>query len=87
MFLSLFSLDDEEMLMCKQGDWYKTSPQRARANNSAVVLRHRIKKSEFFDLWKKIEESGFGEPGIFLSNNSDGLANIGHWDNFYARNI
>ena len=41
--ISLFSLDDEEMLMCKQGDWYKTSPQRARANNSAVVLRHRIK--------------------------------------------
>ena len=69
--ISLFSLDDEEMLMCKQGDWYKTSPQRARANNSAVVLRHRIKKSEFFDLWKKIEESGFGEPGIFLSNNSE----------------
>ena len=38
--ISLFSLDDQEMLQCKFGDWWETEPQRARANNSAVVVRH-----------------------------------------------
>ena len=52
--VSLFSLDDGKMLTCKSGEWWKTSPQRGRANNSAVILRHRIKKNEFFDLWKTI---------------------------------
>ena len=69
--ISLFSVDDEEMLKCKHGDWWKENGQRARANNSVVLLRHRIKKEEFGDLWKTIRESNSGEPGIFFSNNSD----------------
>jgi ribonucleoside-triphosphate reductase len=73
--IALFSLDDEEMLTCKYGNWYETNPQRARANNSAVVLRHRIKKKEFKELWKKIQLSGCGEPGIYFSNNMEWGAN------------
>lgn len=69
--ISLFDLDDEEMLSCKFGDWWELNPQRGRANNSAVILRHKIKKQEFLDLWKKIELSNSGEPGIYLSNDKD----------------
>jgi len=69
--ISLFSLDDEEMLGAKFGAWYELNPQRGRANNSAVILRHKITEDKFLDLWKKIEESGSGEPGVYFSNDKD----------------
>jgi len=69
--ISLFNLDDEEMLTCKFGNWWEENPQRGRANNSAVVMRHKIDEEEFFKLWKKIELSGSGEPGIYFSNDKD----------------
>lgn len=69
--ISLFDMDDEEMLTCKFGTWYELNPQRGRANNSAMILRHKIKKREFIDLWKKVEASNSGEPGIYFSNDSN----------------
>ena len=69
--ISLFSADDEEMIACKSGAWWEKNPQRGRANNSAVLLRHRITKEFFVNLWKKIEESGSGEPGTYLTNDKD----------------
>ena len=69
--ISLFSATDEEMIGCKSGAWWETNPQRGRANNSAVLMRHKITKDYFMDLWKRIEASGAGEPGIYLSNDKD----------------
>jgi ribonucleoside-diphosphate reductase alpha chain len=69
--ISLFNLDDEDMLTCKFGNWWEQNPQRGRANNSAVVMRHKIDEEEFFKLWKKIELSNSGEPGIYFSNDKD----------------
>jgi ribonucleoside-diphosphate reductase alpha chain len=69
--ISLFSADDEEMISCKSGNWWEQNAQRGRANNSAVLLRHKITKQFFMDLWKRIELSGAGEPGIYLSNDKD----------------
>ena len=69
--IALFNLDDEEMLTCKFGNWWEENPQRGRSNNSAVVMRHKIDEEEFFKLWKKIELSGSGEPGIYFSNDKD----------------
>ena len=69
--ISLFSLDDQEMLQCKFGDWWEAEPQRARANNSAVVVRHRVKKKDFFNIWEKVKESGAGEPGVYFTNDSE----------------
>ena len=69
--ISLFSLDDQQMLQCKFGDWWETEPQRARANNSAVVVRHRVKKKDFFNIWEKVKESGAGEPGVYFTNDSE----------------
>jgi ribonucleoside-diphosphate reductase alpha chain len=34
-------------------------------------MRHKITKEYFLDLWKRIEASGAGEPGIYLSNDKD----------------
>lgn len=69
--ICLFSATDEEMISCKSGNWWETNPQRGRANNSAVLMRHKIDKEYFMDLWQRIEASGAGEPGIYLSNDKD----------------
>ena len=69
--ISLFSAGDDEMISCKSGDWWETNPQRGRANNSAVLMRHKITKQFFMDLWKRVELSGAGEPGIYFNNDKD----------------
>jgi ribonucleoside-diphosphate reductase alpha chain len=69
--ISLFSADDDEMISCKSGNWWEMNPQRGRANNSAVLLRHKVTKEFFLDLWKRVELSGAGEPGIYLTNDKD----------------
>ena len=69
--ISLFNIDDEEMLTCKFGEWYVQNPQRGRANNSAVIVRHMVEEEVFMDLWKKIEASGSGEPGFFFTNDKE----------------
>ena len=69
--ISLFSADDMEMISCKSGNWWENNPQRGRANNSAVLLRHRVKKDFFMDLWNRIKASGSGEPGIYFNNDKD----------------
>ena len=69
--ISLFSADDDDMIACKAGSWWELNPQRGRSNNSAVLLRNKVTKEFFLSLWKKIEASGAGEPGIYLSNDKD----------------
>ena len=69
--ISLFDLHDNEMLMCKHNSWWELNPQRGRANNSAVVIRHKVRKKDFFTLWEKIVASNSGEPGIYFSNDKD----------------
>jgi ribonucleoside-triphosphate reductase (thioredoxin) len=66
--IALFSHDDEEMITCKYGNWYELNEQRGRANNSAVLKRGEIGEQEFRSLWKRIELSGSGEPGIYWTN-------------------
>ena len=69
--ISLFSIDDEEMLAAKAGNWWETNPQRGRANNSVVIMRHRIKKQQFLNIWERIKASGAGEPGIYFTNDKE----------------
>ncbi|MCB1711147.1 MAG: hypothetical protein KDH96_01275 [Candidatus Riesia sp.] len=68
--ISLFSFDDVEMATCKHGAWWELNPQRGRSNNSAVIVRNRINKTDFEKFWKTIKDSNSGEPGIFLTNDS-----------------
>ena len=69
--ISLFSADDHEMIACKSGNWWETNPQRGRSNNSAVLMRHKITKDYFMNLWERVEKSGAGEPGIYFNNDKD----------------
>jgi ribonucleoside-diphosphate reductase alpha chain len=69
--IALFSHDDEEMITCKYGNWWELNEQRGRANNSAVLKRRETSQEEFVSLWKRIEASGSGEPGIYWSNDLD----------------
>jgi ribonucleoside-triphosphate reductase (thioredoxin) len=69
--ISLFSMEDEEMLAAKVGNWSESNPQRGRANNSVVIMRHRVDEAQFQDLWERIKSSGCGEPGIYFTNDKD----------------
>ena len=69
--ISLFSADDNDMIACKSGNWWESNPQRGRANNSAVLIRHKMDKEFFLNIWKKVEASGAGEPGFYLSNDKE----------------
>jgi len=62
--ISLFSPDDEEMLEAKSGAWWEVNPDRAYANNSAVLLRGRDDEL-FHDVFQSARDSGAGEPGVY----------------------
>ena len=69
--IALFSHDDIQMLECKYGKWWELNEQRGRANNSAVLERGKITEEEFMKLWKKIELSGSGEPGVYWTHDKE----------------
>jgi len=73
--ISFFTYNDAEMMSCKTGNWFETNPQRGRANNSVVLLRHREKEEDFKQLWDTIKESRCGEPGFFRTHDSSSLVN------------
>jgi ribonucleoside-triphosphate reductase len=69
--ISLFSAHDKEMLAAKTGNWWEDNPQRGRANNSIVLMRHLITEEVFKDLWERVQASGCGEPGFYFTNDKD----------------
>jgi len=69
--ISLFDMDDMDMMSCKTGSWWELNPQRGRANNSVVLKRGEVTKDEFLDIWKRVEESNSGEPGFYWTNNKE----------------
>lgn len=69
--IALFDRDDDEMLSCKSGDWWVSTPYRARANNSAVLPRGKVEKEEFYKLMQVVKASGSGEPGIYWTSNEE----------------
>lgn len=71
--IALFSLEDEEMIKAKTGDWYITNPQRARSNNSALLLRDSTPKEKFMDMIESVKQ--FGEPGMIFADNKETLFN------------
>jgi len=69
--ISLFSMDDDEMINSKSGEWWVNNAQRARSNNSVVLLRGHVSRLEFTALWERVKASGAGEPGFYWTNNLD----------------
>jgi ribonucleoside-triphosphate reductase len=62
--LALFSVDDEDMLHAKSGNWMQENPQRKSSNNSAALLRGSTTFEEFRRFVEVARHSG-GEPGFF----------------------
>ena len=71
--LALFSVDDQEMIEAKTGNWYIENPQRARSNNSALLLKNETTFEEFQALMKSVKE--FGEPGFIWSDSKEMVFN------------
>jgi len=69
--ISLFSLDDYEMLTCKSGNWWELHSHRGRANNTVVMERNKITQEEFLKVWDRVKASGAGEPGVMFTDNTD----------------
>jgi len=62
--ISLSDLDDSEMRLCKNGQFYLTNPQRSMANNS-TAYNEKPSAADFMDEWVALMKSGTGERGIF----------------------
>lgn len=73
--IAFFSYEDTEMMNCKNGPYWETNSQRGRANNSIVLLRHKLKYDTLKEIWKRVEASGTGEPAIYLTNDKNMLSN------------
>ncbi|HPB10348.1 MAG TPA: hypothetical protein PLT74_03740, partial [Kiritimatiellia bacterium] len=67
--ICLFSPEDEGMATAKTGNWFTENPQRARSNNSAVLLRNQTPREQFTKLMKSVKE--FGEPGFVWTDHLD----------------
>jgi ribonucleoside-diphosphate reductase alpha chain len=71
--ICLFSIDDVEMYTAKTGNWFEDNPQRARSNNSAVVVRDTATRKQFNTLMESIKQ--FGEPGFYFVDDEDFTTN------------
>ena len=71
--ICLFSPDDDLMATAKTGNWFNENPQRARSNNSAMLLRNSTTPEQFHKLMKSVRE--FGEPGFIFTDHLDATFN------------
>lgn len=69
--IALFSFDSKAMATAKHGNWWELYPELGRANNSAVIVRNRVKREEFDELWTLIVDSNSGEPGVYFTNDPE----------------
>ncbi len=67
--ICMFSPTDEEMAKAKTGNWFIENPQRARSNNSAMLIRNETTRAQFDTLMKSVRE--FGEPGFVWADDRD----------------
>ncbi|BDC97780.1 ATP cone domain-containing protein [Persicobacter psychrovividus] len=63
--ISLFDFDDDAMRHSKDGDFWRTNPQRWNANNSAVWPERELSQAEIAKYLLDMVHSERGEPGIF----------------------
>jgi ribonucleoside-diphosphate reductase alpha chain len=79
--ICVFSPDDLEMATAKTGDWLKENPQRARSNNSVLLVRDETSYEQFEELMEHVKQ--WGEPGFVWADSTEFLVNpcveIGMW--------
>lgn len=67
--ICLFDKDDQEMMTAKTGNWFTDNPQRARSNNSVVLIRSELTREEWAQIMKSVKD--FGEPGFIFTEDPD----------------
>lgn len=67
--ICIFSKEDEEMRNAKTGDWFVKNPQRGRSNNSALLIRDELTRTEWADIMKSTRE--YGEPGFIFAEDTE----------------
>ena len=70
--ISIFDIDDEEMLQCKTGDWFITYPELCRCNNSAAIYED-TPKEKYDKIFEYIQQ--YGEPGIVFPADNEVVTN------------
>lgn len=71
--ICLFSIEDEDMMKAKTGDWYIKNPQRGRSNNSVALIKDKITKEEFDKIMESTKQ--YGEPGFVFLDDEDIIYN------------
>ena len=71
--ICVFDRFDEEMLKAKTGNWFSENPQRGRSNNSVMLPRDEVTRTEFAHIMKSVKE--FGEPGFVWADDPDMIVN------------
>lgn len=70
--ICLFSIEDELMMKAKTGNWYEDNPQRARSNNSVVLVRNEVSQEQFNKIFEYTQQ--FGEPAfVFVDDKEIGM--------------
>lgn len=69
----VFDKNDELMLNAKVGNWFDENPQRARSNNSVLLLRNDTTEEELTAIMDRTRE--WGEPGFVFGDTEDVLYN------------
>jgi ribonucleoside-diphosphate reductase alpha chain len=67
--IAIFSADDIEMLQAKTGNWMIENPQRARSNNSVLLLRDKTSFEQFQALIENTKQ--WGEPGFVWADDPE----------------
>lgn len=78
----LFDLWDQLMMTAKTGNWRKENPQRARSNNSVMLIRNKTDYEAFYNIFKSTKE--FGEPGFYWADHPDSGCNPCVEQNLYG---
>lgn len=71
--ICIFSPDDDEMARAKVGDWLAENPQRARSNNSALLVRGTTGYERFEALMEHVRQ--WGEPGFIWADSTELITN------------
>jgi intein/homing endonuclease len=61
------------MIKAKTGNWQYENPQRARSNNSMLLIRSETTKEQFLSLMQSVKE--YGEPGFIWAEDTETLYN------------
>ncbi|GBG14262.1 ribonucleoside-diphosphate reductase alpha chain [Novimethylophilus kurashikiensis] len=67
--IAMFSIDDEDMLKAKTGNWFVDNPQRGRSNNSVMVERSKLTREKWAEIMTSVRD--FGEPGFIFTEDLD----------------